>query len=155
MREPSPPVGVLDRHHESDEQQEQNNRYPRWSQHPPPAPCDVARQFQGNEKQREKAAKAHAAGSLFTHVSLLGNFTVRNCRENLGNSCDKVLPLGLIDMGLPKPAEPQTLTTPFAEPLRPAPVEIVTICHGVGGSFRFGNDQLVTVCNRLSGVFVF
>lgn len=24
------------------------------------------------------------------HRCLLGNFTVRNCRENLGNSCDKV-----------------------------------------------------------------
>lgn len=29
------------------------------------------------------------------------------------------------------PCEPQTLITPFAEPLRPAPVEVVTICHGV------------------------
>ena len=78
------------------------------------------------------------------HRCLLGNFTVRNCRENLGNSCDKVLPLGLIDMGLPKPAEAQTLTTPFDQPSRPAPV----LC----GHFRFGNTQLVTNCNRLKWI---
>jgi len=42
-------------------------------------------------------------------------------------------------MGLPKPAEPQTLITPFAEPLRPAPVEVVTNCHGLSGHFCFGN----------------
>lgn len=48
------------------------------------------------------------------HMFLNSNFTVRNYRENLGNSFDKVLPLGFVDMGLPKTAEAQTLITPFA-----------------------------------------
>lgn len=47
-------------------------------------------------------------------------FTVRNYRENLGNSSDKNVSfvVGFTE----NPCEPQTLTTPFAEPSRPAPV---------------------------------
>ena len=56
-------------------------------------------------------------------------FTVRNYRENLGNSSDKNV--SFVAGFTENPCEPQTLTTPFAEPLRPAPVEVVTICHGV------------------------
>lgn len=69
-------------------------------------------------------------------------FTVRNYRENLGNSSDKNVSF-VVGVAV-NPYEPQTLITPFAEPLRPAPVVVLWL-----SPCRRLLSRCIRVCGRL------